>query len=1167
MFKYIPLFLLLCFCYSTTNAQVNSRNGFYHPVHGKLRILYIFAEVTNDPANVNYPEWPAGQMPPNATEYLDTSIIPGSINGYLSNYYYQASFGDFQVEGDYINMLVQLPYNPNKTYNERSVIEYLDSLPGSDIITARGKSINGDYFDTWGNYGYGLPKSNVGDSKIDMVLVIWRVNSKFKPSGSGEVSTLRFNVPLKNKIGFNGHGQFVTDRSNEFSTMRHELSHVLIGFDNFHTHLGAGDRKILTVPGGYGILSSWPSISGTWNGYDRHRLGWKPVSNSYYISALNPQTLTETETDISANSLSSAFQFEFRLRDFVQYGDAVRIQMPYLQTNDTPSPVHYQYLWLENHQVLPVNFDHHDKHRGLNAYIQIGKDDMSDFIEDNNYIYQLSALGAYDIIQDPANSTLNLNKDRANPFTGYYAMGLPIYDNINPNVIVDGNTHDTTLVYDEIYSYEYNISEWIKLNGQLLNKDSFATISGTISDTFGIGRKISLSSNPAITPILTYKTPDGSGPNLTPQIYDNRIIHLNGISIDVLEAIPNTNGHGDDIKIRIRWNEWNVEQDVRWCAEQIWLHDTVNLAQSKTITIDQGYTPQRPINPQIINGEKIFASPTTFRCLNGSLLHLDPYSNVVLDHNSTLVLESGSKLEVHTGANVVVRGGCTLLLKPGAQAFVHDGGRITVERGGRLVWNDDAQLVLDGGNSILKLNEGRLEIADSTTFTYTGEGYIDIFNDYLSPRPNIVSSTGGGATFRLNGSSVTDILLVASGSEGVEFDKDISVELMNGTILMHAMGGYGPRLNAFSGLQVENINMLTTDSSDGSLHRGLHIYGQPDVHITDFTVYHGKWGIRAPIFYGTYSPLIQNFSAYNCLTGIYTRGGQLALMNADLDYNTTGWHAEGMVGESHISGTIDYNTSKGIDYGGSSSALLRLEANVTHNTQGVFMFSSPVSAYCKSITNNAVGFYMTQNSLLKLSPRMNYRNAGKCAVGNTNNAIVSEYAQDLELDSGRNNLASGGLEMFGYVLSPTIHAAKNYWGTSQPAFGSHYDLQYFHQSPFSGGFLVYPASVITSQNTYTLDAGSCIMPPGPPDQPGGGDHQLARPRYHDDNMNIVLENGAFIGYTLDSAVSTLAWYNFLDSTAQMDSVIRLSHAILTEVIDFPDLHEPHWDIIHSTYNK
>jgi hypothetical protein len=355
------------------------------------------------------------------------------------------------------------------------------------------------------------------------------------------------------------------------------------------------------------------------------------------------------------------------LRDFYRYGDVVRIELPVKRDHAT---VPRQYLWIENH-VHTEHWEHDMFIPGVYFAIQIGNDDFSNTdASRTNYYAPLCGFGNYDFrysvdhVDLAGNVFYNLQTDSgySNPFTGYHLMLMPAFD-LSP--------HKTS---DIIWT-----NEWIShINALYLNqqaipetvfRDPRHTYLGSAYDHFGVGRVLSISTNPATAPLLTYSTlkyGDRAPWNSPDTKIDNRTIMLNGLYIEILDADQDGNA-----SIKVLFNHWEVEDDVRWTGD-ILLRDTLLLQAVKTITLDQGLTPTRPVSPVNIGAEKIFADPTTLVCQHGSYLEINDAASLVLTNGSTLRLESGSKIRVRGSGKVFVESGCSLEAEQGASIIMEN---------------------------------------------------------------------------------------------------------------------------------------------------------------------------------------------------------------------------------------------------------------------------------------------------------------------------------------------------------------------------------------------------------------------------------------------------------------------------------------------------------------
>ena len=676
----------LCICLALQAGGIirsqDGRNGYWLPAKGTIRIFLVYAEALNDPGEPGpIGGWEPGKLPRNPGYFFDHELKPGDQpQGTMTKYYSQASFGEFLVLADYYPELISVDYQQMKSLGFGQVLDIIVKQTGDDVITANGYSVNAGDFDFFSvASGNGTPKASQPDSMLDMVMVIWRVNSKITTSSSGGYCVpYHMRYPFKSMKGFMSHSYFVNEGAFNYVILRHEFSHLLLGGNNFHTGgSGAGTKTFMSSAGGYAMLSSWDRSSQVYNAYDRRRLGWRPPGNHFQISARDPATGTELDGDLVYKQSFKHESNEFILRDFVTTGDAVRIELPYIQM---PSGnVNKQWLWLENHQNMPGNLDHGDiRQNGISAFIQVGKEALSGsgtYGGNCNYTWPLSAMGNYDMVIDENEELYRVSDELENPFTGYNNLILGAWDLKEKDGI--------------IYRNELFVAKNMKVNGEFLDSSAYNYLTyplfGTAMDVFRPGDRIAIDRNPAAVPLLTYRTSSSSRAHPgAPADSDNRIIHLNGIAIDVLDQL----GDGS-MRIRIIWDENRLQSDVRWCGN-IHLHEHLEIDKKARCLIDQGLTPQKPVTPVEFKGKQIFA--------DASSLVLQPGSSLVVGRRSMLVIDNGSTLSLLEGSVIEIGPRASIIIEPSAKIQAMDGAII---RGrGKIILKEATVADLSRGSSI-----------------------------------------------------------------------------------------------------------------------------------------------------------------------------------------------------------------------------------------------------------------------------------------------------------------------------------------------------------------------------------------------------------------------------------------------------------------------------------
>lgn len=253
--------------------------------------------------------------------------------------------------------------------------------------------------------------------------------------------------------------------------------------------------------------------------------------------------------------------------------------------------------------------------------------------------------------------------------------------------------------------------------------------------------------------------------------------------MEVLDGSPG------DITVKIRLDDFDIDQDTRWCGE-LFLSDntyetfpndySTNILSDKTLTIDKSGTP----NTHLSSTNSDFIWPTVLTCLSGSYLHLEPDAKMIIKNGSTVVLQGGSRLEVHEGASVSVEDGSTLIIEDDAMLYIWHDGLVHVKPGGTLIvrnstvdkgiWLDYPQY--NTYTAELKV-EGTLSFENGTDFLYQGTGFY-----HFSGTPILNLSTG------------SDVVWIGSGqgNKMVELNNSVVLNIdghpttiKSGTVLYH----------------------------------------------------------------------------------------------------------------------------------------------------------------------------------------------------------------------------------------------------------------------------------------------------------------------------------------------------------------------------------------------
>ncbi|MEO8588736.1 MAG: hypothetical protein ABI432_05155 [Flavobacteriales bacterium] len=678
-------FLLLAFIACVRlSAQVdtamipNSANGWHLSPHGTIRVLVLFAEIeydvnpTKDPASPTAEHWPKGQLPKWKDDVFDPQLRP-MPQAMVTRYYHDISLGQFEVLGDYVDQMLTLRESEYRTVNNAHGIGTLAVQEANKMGILRTHSGLGIAdFDLWKRGGKpGLPKEAGADDphSYDHVMVIVRNSGLTHGQGSTDGGS-----PGK-LFGFESDSQsrFGGMNALPFEILKHEFNHLLFGGNNFHS--GGGNAAqftsyFLSLQGGHSMMGAAGSALLTCSAWDRDRLGWKARDATFRINARHTDgTIADGDLDPLAGDTGV-----FVLRDFVTTGDALRIRLPFLEEGTYP-----QWIWLENHQGSKRNGSPTDRFHwegipgidciapmvpGITATIQVdreertGKDIYGGYAD---YLRPLPANGLYDfdmlgdtVSQCPfvPNRTqlYRLDERRANPLTGNHELELPLFDR-------DGN--------GKLQRGEHFVPYARMENGVFR---AIAQLFGRPEHLFRLSgnHKLGMGTNPGTSNALTLVS-SGNADTFNGGPPNDRVIHLNGISVEILSE--NANGA---TSLRVRTGDTYIDHDLRWCGDSIVLHDIPNghhgrslcVAAGHSLIIDRSETATRLDRPEKVGGITYFGQPTHFTVAsnasalierkgkldlrNGTVMHLMP--------GSTLELEAGVKLSADASSRIVLHG-------------------------------------------------------------------------------------------------------------------------------------------------------------------------------------------------------------------------------------------------------------------------------------------------------------------------------------------------------------------------------------------------------------------------------------------------------------------------------------------------------------------------------
>ena len=718
------LFFVLClWCgISSSYAQSHSWNGREINPHSKLHYLNIFINIIYDvhsEYNDLFPGttyWPSVNdpsmeginntaIPTYLLDWMDTVYVPGQLHGTCTRLYGESSFDTLQITGDF--MVVNLKestvlgygafdfYNMNIPTLNSIIQDLLEQHPALSLFTQKP-------FSDFRYKNYLIRNITKAYGELNPGTGINKNGNTVQCVGDGDISTNPTNIII------------------------HEISHSFFGNNSFHT--SGGNHRFVdntnmafpNIQGGYGLMGAANSGLVCCNGYERWRMHWKHPQAADYIAARDFANTQSVVSDITREDGNKTFL----LRDFVTYGDAIRIKLPYKDSITSSN----QYIWLENHQVGNNNkldylqysnfaeyFCRPQGVAGIYAYYQIGRDILegpSNIVWDSHHRDNLKVIpaeGYYDYELMAAPHNIGCVSYETHPYT--MRRGAP-------NPLCGGHDQEKMIfpdVDDMVLYVEREFQPWrIIKDGQ--NDDQLPFLGDNL-DAFSTTTKINMGTNPSTNNAKTFHSKNTLSGVINSQVPEKNIqtTYLTGLGI---EMTPES-GTGN-ILVSIRWDDYNITNDCRWTGKIV-LKDTAMLKKGNTITLAQNRTVAQTTRDSETG---LFAGRTRWTCETGSLLRQDSASAIVLTDNSTLLFESGSRFEQADSALLTVGAGCTFRFNDNAAIVLR--GTLEVDSGGVAYMTDTVGF---GHSARIIVRPGGKLIVDGGTLTSasTGEMWQGIF--------------------------------------------------------------------------------------------------------------------------------------------------------------------------------------------------------------------------------------------------------------------------------------------------------------------------------------------------------------------------------------------------------------------------------------------------------
>ena len=740
-------------------AQTERKANWKLPTEGVIRAFVIFAQIEGDnygDEHYNSEIWPSGGLPVNPDSFIDTELKENSADyeSLLSQTYNEISFGKLHIIGDYYPSLIRIPdyeWTAKKDFEKA-----FDKIGKNTFKTAHGYKYPDD-FDNWKMENGEMVEGHDGKPELRLLIIRHAEGQYDRGATSGLILEIT-------------SSQMITYASN--TALKHEVGHAYFPDNNYHSggH-NEGERYFISELNGYDLMSGGDTFMKSYNAWNRHWIGWFPDNYAYEIQAMN-QSGSLVNTDLDYMEHKGEVK-EFIIRDTPSTGDAVRIKLPYVGDEHFVSN---QYIWLENHQFLEntVNgkywYNTNFTPKGLYINYQVGNDDLAGrFSVYALGISTLPSFGNYDyfygdtVVDGVARKVRRTSYEYNNPLTG---------EMMTERMVMDENKDNSLIIPDPFSPYtKYEVFDpyYTYINGNIIPEEdcvylTYAHLGGK-KQCFYEGDKAGIGYNPALVPKITVQK-------------SNKTIYLNGLSVEFVDQLPD-----GSIKVRVRFNDYDVVNDVRWCGNIV-SKERVILKQGKTITFDRGFSPSRPENPEIFNGMKLFNDPTSFVAEKGSVFGMESDSKVIVRNGSTLTFKAGSAIALNDGARLVVESGSKLCIEKGVVINLSGDSQIVIEDGATFDFEYGAVLSLSDPESIIKIYENFInEGMDVQLIPAEGSGKIvmarteyNIQNETITTDKEVYGKTVRAGSEVDQEKTNGDVIVKSNGKLIINYEKEVLLD-------------------------------------------------------------------------------------------------------------------------------------------------------------------------------------------------------------------------------------------------------------------------------------------------------------------------------------------------------------------------------------------------------
>lgn len=661
-----------------TNRSVGglcSPNGYYFTPKGDIRVLVVYVDFVIDKElrdEYAIGMWPFGdEFPTNHVdlntgeilwahdEFSDFSPIGSPVAGdqkNVSELFYHNSQGDLRMYFETLidpdtrkptNVTVEVDINSvtsraaiNELVFEKIREEYPQDWSRFDI--------RGDWpqfaEDASATFDDLIPES---DNQLDFMVFVYRYNkgwgNQFMNGNPGNAQNIYFNLPLNGDY-IGGPVASMHDLTNSnntfFKRMIHEFGHAMYRAPHYaQANNNSGPYFYCTYYNT--MMLGLGEVNTTLNAWERWIMGW-----------------TEITHDLDASMGPAA---TFRIQDYMQYGESMRVKMPHTDEqylwlvyhdNDT-NPFYDRRLWQNDALGNPIPL----QPKGLYGFVErIGASrNMTSptFSGRINGLKTINGSGNYDLTFDSyinrayyyGNDVLNVTQGAANAYLGQHTATYFRHD-------FDGD--------GEIDFNTYSPNE-----GDRIVELDEQPVWGFLGNNITLPeKKLSAFTNPPLRNFMQFnKSP--SVMKMTPMLLHSLSITSNSTS-------------GGFMQVTVDYNDGHIEDDFRMTGNMFLpTNENITLNESKDLEINKSGSP----NIHLQQPDGSFVTPSVFVSDTGSTFHLDDRSRVFLRDESTMIIKDGASLNMDFKSKILIKSGSVLCIKEGANVNLDPEARIVVNGG------------------------------------------------------------------------------------------------------------------------------------------------------------------------------------------------------------------------------------------------------------------------------------------------------------------------------------------------------------------------------------------------------------------------------------------------------------------------------------------------------